>query len=109
MKKYNDNKLTIDNITREKVERYLKDYPFTKSTEMDPIFKRFRSDVYSLAEEVRKGIAYIYDIDDLIEQIEVIYAEAGEQYLQDEINELHEALEGGYKVVIDRYGEYTYL
>ena len=101
------NKLSIDNITSETVEQYLKNYPFTTSTAMNPIFKRFESDVYSLAEEVRKGIAYIYDINELISQIEDIYA--GEPHLQDELDELQEALDNGCKVVIDRYGEYTYL
>ena len=106
MEQYN-NKLTIDNITCETVEQYLKDYPFTTSTAMDPIFKRFKSDVYSLAEEVRKGIVYIYDINELITQIEDIYA--GEPHLQNELNELYEALEDGQTVIIERYGEYDYL
>ena len=104
MKKH---RLMIDNITRERVEQYLKDYPFTRSTAMDPIFKRFKSDVYTLAEEVRKGIAYIYDINELIAQIQDIYA--GEPHLQDELDELYEALEDGQTVVIERYGEYDYL
>ena len=104
MKKH---RLTIDNITRERVEEYLKNYPFTTSTTIDPIFKRFKSDVYALAEEVRKGIAYIYDIAELIAQIQDIYA--GEPHLQDELNELYEALEDGQTVIIDRYGEYDYL
>ena len=107
MKNHNMIKLTIDNITRERVERYLEDYPFTRSSDMDPIFKRFKRDVYSLAEEVHKGIAYIYDIDDLIVQIEDIYS--GEPHLKAELNELHEALEDGYTVVIERYGEYSSL
>ena len=107
MEQYNDDNLTIDNITRKNVQQYLKDYPFTTSTAMDPIFKRFRSDVYALAEEVRKDIAYIYDINELIEQIEDIYA--GETHLQDELEELQEARNDEHKVVIDRYGEYTYL
>ena len=107
MKQYNDNKLTIDNITSGTVKQYLKDYPFTRSTEMDPVFKRFRSDVYSLAEEVRKGIAYIYDINELIAQIEDIFA--GEPHLQTELDELQEALNDGQTVIIERYGEYDYL
>ena len=104
MKKH---RLMIDNITRERVEQYLKDYPFTRSTAMDPIFKRFKADVYALAEEVRKGIAYIYDINELIAQIQDIYA--GEPHLQDELDELYEALEDGQTVIIERYGEYDYL
>ena len=107
MKQCNNDKLTINTVTRESVERYLKDYPFTRSTSMDPIFKRFRSDVYALSEEVRKNIACIYDINELITQVGDAYT--GESHLQSELDELHEAIEEGCKVVIDRYGEYTYL
>ena len=106
MEQHNNN-LTIGNITRETVEQYLMNYPFTTSTAMNPIFKRFESDVYTLAEEVRKGIVYIYDINELITQIEDIYA--GEPHLQDKLDELYEALEDGQTVIIERYGEYDYL
>lgn len=103
-----DDGLTVENITRSTIERYLENYRFTTSVTMDSIFKRFKSDVYALAEEVRKNEAYVYDIDDYIAEIKDIYADVMEEW-EVTLEQLEDALEYGYTVVIDRYGELEFI
>lgn len=44
-----------------KIDKYLEDYPATTSTDLDPVFKLFKSDVARLADKWRKGQLYLYD------------------------------------------------
>lgn len=51
---------------------YLENYKKTTSTEIDPIFKIYKSDVYTLSKEYNDGEGFLYTKEDWIEFLEEI-------------------------------------
>ncbi|MGF3113197.1 helix-turn-helix domain-containing protein [Facklamia sp. P9177] len=61
--------LEMENKFNEIVE-YLENYKKTSSNEMDPIFKLFKSDVYTMSKEYNSGEGFLYSKEDWIDWLE---------------------------------------
>lgn len=76
----------------EELEDYLENYPNSRSNSMDAVFSLFKSDVSKIAENYRKGEAYIYSKEDFLEEKNEI-AEEYKKHLIDSGFTLEEILE----------------
>lgn len=76
----------------EELTYYLENYPNSRSNLIDTVFSLFKSDVSKIAENYRKGEAYIYSKEDFLEEKKEI-AEKYKQYLINEGFTLEEILE----------------
>lgn len=104
--------ISFKNVNVEIISQYLETYSYTNSTELNERFHIFKSDIYGLSEAYRKGEAYVYDIEEYIDFLHDCIDEADEDEVPkwlDTIEEVDEFKDNGYRVVIDHYGNLTYI
>lgn len=88
------------NMTKEELKSYLENYNKPFSTRMDNVFSLFINDVRAVADDFRKGEAFIYTCAELIE-------EQAETLEKSDLEELEE--KSGESLVIQDINGYLYF
>lgn len=99
-----------------KVEDYLSNYKNTRSTQMDDMFKLFKSDVSTMAQDYANGELYIYSREDYIEYLETLIKDNVELGISSGLTEEEEELisklnnvkNSNSEVIIETMGSDTY-
>lgn len=100
----------IQDKAKEEIEEYLNNYKKTYSTEMDQKFHMFKSDVYSLAQEYRKGEAYVYTKKEFLEFIQEKIEEETDEDIRETIEkEYDDTEEINFDIVVNNINDNNYF
>lgn len=71
-------------MTKTELENYLENYEMTFSNEMDDVFSKFKSDVWSMAQDFRKGDLWIVERNEFKEFCEETEFDEGLEILEEQ-------------------------
>lgn len=71
-------------MTKTELENYLENYEMTLSNEMDDVFSKFKSDVWSMSQEFRKGDLWIVERNEFKEYCEDTEFDEGLEILEEQ-------------------------
>lgn len=104
------NTRTEQDKARQEVEEYLANYGNSHSIYMDSKFHIFKSDVASLAKDVKHGYAYVYTKYEWLEFLQELLDEAEDEHKEYFENIIKEFENYDFNVLIDGLGsEHQYM